>query len=351
MGLASRKLGVPVRWIEDRLEHLAASSSASGRVTHVEAGLHLRGRARRAPLRRDRGRRRVRPRARAGDALPHARLALGRVPRAERGRTQPRRAHEHDARAASTAASAARSSISRSSGRWRSRRTGSGSTRPSSAPQPDPGGRVPVPDAVGRRSTTRATTRPASTTRSSSRATTSARRAAQRAPTDASSASGSPASSSRRSRTWATSRSPRPAASARRPAEVRETPRACTIVVSPLGGDHRADRRRRRRDRATARSSPRSSPTSSASSRRTSRCSPRWTRDSPWTVASGNYSSRFSGVGVGRGRGSQPSRLAREDRARSASHLGDEIASLRRVAGTAHWNPESLPTGWSPGSR
>ncbi|HSI97108.1 MAG TPA: xanthine dehydrogenase family protein, partial [Gaiellaceae bacterium] len=38
MGLASRKLGVPVRWIEDRLEHLAASSSATGRVTGVEAG-------------------------------------------------------------------------------------------------------------------------------------------------------------------------------------------------------------------------------------------------------------------------------------------------------------------------
>ena len=38
MGLASRKAGVPVRWIEDRLEHLAASSSASGRVTNVEAG-------------------------------------------------------------------------------------------------------------------------------------------------------------------------------------------------------------------------------------------------------------------------------------------------------------------------
>ena len=45
MGLASRKLGVPVRWIEDRLEHLAASSSSSGRVTHVEAGFTLRRRA------------------------------------------------------------------------------------------------------------------------------------------------------------------------------------------------------------------------------------------------------------------------------------------------------------------
>ena len=30
MGLASRKLGVPVRWTEDRLEHLAASACATG---------------------------------------------------------------------------------------------------------------------------------------------------------------------------------------------------------------------------------------------------------------------------------------------------------------------------------
>ena len=97
MGLASRKLGVPVRWIEDRLEHLAASSSVE-RTRHARrGGLHLRRRARRAPLRRDRGRRRVRARARAGDALPHARLARGRVPRAERGGTQPHRPHEHHA--------------------------------------------------------------------------------------------------------------------------------------------------------------------------------------------------------------------------------------------------------------
>src|SRR5918994_6023643 len=37
MGLASRKLGVPVRWIEDRLEHLAGSSAATARITGVEA--------------------------------------------------------------------------------------------------------------------------------------------------------------------------------------------------------------------------------------------------------------------------------------------------------------------------
>jgi 2-furoyl-CoA dehydrogenase large subunit len=37
MGLAARKLGVPVRWIEDRLEHLAASAGATARSTGVEA--------------------------------------------------------------------------------------------------------------------------------------------------------------------------------------------------------------------------------------------------------------------------------------------------------------------------
>ena len=36
MGLASRKFGCPVKWIEDRLEHLAASSASSGRVTTME---------------------------------------------------------------------------------------------------------------------------------------------------------------------------------------------------------------------------------------------------------------------------------------------------------------------------
>jgi 2-furoyl-CoA dehydrogenase large subunit len=43
MGLASRKLEVPVRWIEDRLEHLAASSSSTGRVTGVEAAFTSEG--------------------------------------------------------------------------------------------------------------------------------------------------------------------------------------------------------------------------------------------------------------------------------------------------------------------
>ena len=134
-----------------------------GASTEVEAGFTRRRRARRAPLRRDRGRRRVRPRARAGDALPDARLALGRLPRA---RTSPRgtaSCSRTRSRPGSTAASAGRSSTSGSSGRWRSPRAGSGSTRPSSRGATSC---RPTRCRTARRrarSTTRATTRPAST--------------------------------------------------------------------------------------------------------------------------------------------------------------------------------------------
>ncbi len=71
------------------------------------------------------------------------------------------------------------------------------------------------------------------------------------------------------------------------------------------------------------------------------------TSTSPWTVASGNYSSRFSGVGVG-AVALAAEKLA-EKMAAIRDHLGDEEMSLRRVAGTAHWNPESLPPGMEPG--
>src|SRR5205814_1814130 len=37
MGLASRRFGVPVRWTEDRLEHLIGSAAATGRITGVDA--------------------------------------------------------------------------------------------------------------------------------------------------------------------------------------------------------------------------------------------------------------------------------------------------------------------------
>ncbi len=43
MALASRKFGVPVKWIEDRLEHLAASSASSGRLTKIEGAFNRDG--------------------------------------------------------------------------------------------------------------------------------------------------------------------------------------------------------------------------------------------------------------------------------------------------------------------
>jgi 2-furoyl-CoA dehydrogenase large subunit len=67
----------------------------------------------------------------------------------------------------------------------------------------------------------------------------------------------------------------------------------------------------------------------------------------PWTVASGNYSSRFSGVGVGAARAA--ARKLADKIAAIREHLDQPEASLRRIAGTAHWNPESLPAGMEPG--
>jgi 2-furoyl-CoA dehydrogenase large subunit len=67
----------------------------------------------------------------------------------------------------------------------------------------------------------------------------------------------------------------------------------------------------------------------------------------PWTVASGNYSSRFSGVAVGAVREAARRVRAKADAIRE--QLGDPELPLRRVAGTAHWNPESLPEGMEPG--
>jgi len=44
MALAARRFGVPVRWTEDRVEHLLASSMATERLTGVEAGFTADGR-------------------------------------------------------------------------------------------------------------------------------------------------------------------------------------------------------------------------------------------------------------------------------------------------------------------
>ena len=91
------------------------------------------------------------------------------------------------------------------------------------------------------------------------------------------------------------------------------------------------------------------------------------TSTSAWTVASGNYSSRFSGVGAGavlraaeavagkaKAIAAHQLECAPEDvrlasgRATVAGKPGEGI-SLRRIAGVAHWNPESLPAGMEAG--
>lgn len=44
MCLASRKAGAPVKWVEDRLEHLTAATSATARLAHIEAAVNADGR-------------------------------------------------------------------------------------------------------------------------------------------------------------------------------------------------------------------------------------------------------------------------------------------------------------------
>lgn len=44
MCLASRKAGAPVKWVEDRLEHLSAATSATARLTKIEAAVTPEGR-------------------------------------------------------------------------------------------------------------------------------------------------------------------------------------------------------------------------------------------------------------------------------------------------------------------
>jgi 2-furoyl-CoA dehydrogenase large subunit len=88
------------------------------------------------------------------------------------------------------------------------------------------------------------------------------------------------------------------------------------------------------------------------------------TSATPWTVASGSYSSRFSGVGAGAVH-KAAARVAAKLRAIAAPQLGveadvvelrdgkawgnGESISLRRLAGSAHWNPDGLPPGVEPG--
>jgi 2-furoyl-CoA dehydrogenase large subunit len=88
------------------------------------------------------------------------------------------------------------------------------------------------------------------------------------------------------------------------------------------------------------------------------------TSTSAWSVASGNYSSRFSGVGApavhlaalkvaaklrtiaAAELGCDPSEVELRD---SRASRGEESVSFRRLAGVAHWNPHALPAGLEPG--
>ncbi len=93
------------------------------------------------------------------------------------------------------------------------------------------------------------------------------------------------------------------------------------------------------------------------------------THTTAWTISSGNYSSRFSGVGAA-AVWKAASDLADKIRAIAAGDLEcapedvilangsasvagspDSAISLRRIAGKAHWNPESLPEGVESGLR
>ena len=73
MALASRISGRPVKWVEDRLEHLTAASSGPNRVTIAEAAVKRDGRVLALAIGADRRLRRLPSRAHAGTALPHAR--------------------------------------------------------------------------------------------------------------------------------------------------------------------------------------------------------------------------------------------------------------------------------------
>ncbi len=91
------------------------------------------------------------------------------------------------------------------------------------------------------------------------------------------------------------------------------------------------------------------------------------TASSPWTVSSGAYSSRFSGVGAGAVlRAAErvaaklrllaaaqlhcaPEDVVLADARAAVAHDPDASVSLRRLVGAAHWNPDGLPDGVEPG--
>ena len=345
MGLASRKLGVPVRWIEDRLEHLAASSSASGRVTHVEAGFTSEGEL--VALRYD------------------AIEDVGAYVRAPEPATLYRM-HGSLAGAYRVQNVAARNRIVLTN------TMPSGLNRGFGGPQlylalertmTIAANRLEIdPAELRRRNLIGREEFPYRTPSGAlydsgdyegclDDALALARYDERRAETEAARADDrllgvgiacvvEPSISNMGYITLA------------EPADTRGLPKSgnaegCTITISALGGI-----------------TVRTATTPQGQGHRTVIAQvvadalgvePKDvdvvtevdTSTSPWTIASGNYSSRFSGVGVG-AVAAAAGQLAEKIGA-IRRHLEDETASLRRIAGTAHWNPESLPPGMDPG--
>jgi 2-furoyl-CoA dehydrogenase large subunit len=345
MGLASRKLGVPVRWIEDRMEHLAASSSASGRVTDVEAAFTADGEL--VALRYD------------------AVEDVGAYVRAPEPATLYRM-HGSLSGAYRVRHVAARNRVVLTN------TMPSGLNRGFGGPQlylalertmtvaAERLGLDPVE--LRRRNLVRASDFPYETPSGAlydsgdyeaclDDALELARYDERRAEAAAARADGrlvgvgvacvvEPSISNMGYITLA------------EPAAGRGLPKSgnvegCTIAISALGGitvrltttpqgqGHRTVAAQIVADRLGVEPSEVVLLTESD------------TATSPWTIASGNYSSRFSGVGAG------AVALAADRLAAKVSaireHLGDDDASLRRIAGTVHWNPGSLPSGMEPG--
>ena len=345
MGLASRKLGVPVRWIEDRLEHLAASSSSSGRVTHVEAGFSADGEL--LALRYD-----------AVDDV-------GAYVRAPEPATLYRM-HGSLSGAYRVRNVAARNRVVLTN------------TMPSGLNRGFGGPQLYL--ALERTMTIAANRLGLDPAELRRRNLVPADAFPYRTPSGALYDSGDYEGCLDDTLGLARYEERRTEAAAARaegrlvgigiacvvepsisnmgyitlaePAETRGLPKSgnaegCTISVSALGGitvrtattpqgqGHRTVIAQVVADRLGV------EPTDVDVQTEVD------TSTSPWTIASGNYSSRFSGVGVG-AVAAAAERLAYKIDAIRA-HLGDEAASLRRIAGTAHWNPEALPADLDPG--
>ena len=311
-------------------------------------GVHGGRRARRAPLRRDRGRGRLCPRTRARDALPDARLALGRVPRPRCRRSLPRRADEHPPVGAQPRVRRAAALLRPRARRWRSPRAVSGSIRPSSrAGTSFPPTRMPYRTPSG--SLYDSGDYEACLDRALELARyDELRDRVARAREDGRLAGiglacvVEPSISNMGYITLAQT-------AVERAGQLPKSGNAegASVAIDPLGGI-----------------TVRLGTTPQGQGHRTVcaqvvadelGCAPEDvtvlseldTQTTPWTVASGNYSSRFSGVGVGAVRLAASRVRAKIDAIRE--HAGEPELPLRKVAGMAHWNPEGLPQAMEPG--